>query len=680
LAADPNCADNRYYLANSLQQVGDIQQARGQQAAALDTCREGLEICKQLLSIDSNRPVWLEARAFFLGRLGQIHAARGLRTSATALFQEGLEIARRMVTLEPNRTDFLYALSVSLTQVGDALAEQGERDAALALLQESIELNRRLVTAAPEKLKSLRALNISLNKVGGVLAARGERDAALVSFQEGLDVARRLVTANPHNLDRLRDLAISLGNVANVHQVAGRMDLAFALSQENIDIFRRLLAAHPDRPDCLRDLGVTLSASGRIQKANGQMDGALSSFQQGLEICRRLHSTAPQHPERLRDLMILLVDVGDIHEALGLMGPALAYFEEGLETSKRLLATDPDEPQWMYEVLNMLAIIARVVERVGKTSEAADYWFEANEILSSLPRETRLLPWWRPFYQQTQQNLLRLSTIAGAGNVSATNSTPVGNRAADTRYEYELTAWKALPFWRRLVKKRPKPPEKPGLSLSQSQIDESTAPIVADLATIGMLLGTSAADLRILHDLISPDPGDVPGPHAEQSALRGGQTDRQHSQPRQSLTATDPEASPSPPPGRVSGSSAGSSSNEAHGAAGALVRTDGVYHCQHADYSSYVRFLADGFALTVSSSGTPHQVARWLTLDHDQVSRGRYSVDGTRVTFSSTSSNGTVHYEGEFTITGVDLRSVSRINGHHGTETYVFVPVPKPFE
>jgi hypothetical protein len=103
---------------------------------------------------------------------------------------------------------------------------------------------------------------------------------------------------------------------------------------------------------------------------------------------------------------------------------------------------------------------------------------------------------------------------------------------------------------------------------------------------------------------------------------------------------------------------------------------DGLYRAEHGDYSSYLRFYADGVVLEVGSTGSPTDVGRWLGRDRDDLSRGRYTLDGSTVRFAATSAAGTVDYEGDVVGSGrLELRSYSHINGHRGHDEFSFVRV-----
>jgi hypothetical protein len=117
--------------------------------------------------------------------------------------------------------------------------------------------------------------------------------------------------------------------------------------------------------------------------------------------------------------------------------------------------------------------------------------------------------------------------------------------------------------------------------------------------------------------------------------------------------------------------------NDRGGAAADGLPTDGVYQCPEGTYSSFLRFAGDGQVFTVSSTGSPRDVASWLNGSSPAASRGHYAIAGDFVEFCAASSEGTVDYNGQLLPNGdLLLDSYSHINGHRATgKRFSFVPV-----
>ena len=114
-----------------------------------------------------------------------------------------------------------------------------------------------------------------------------------------------------------------------------------------------------------------------------------------------------------------------------------------------------------------------------------------------------------------------------------------------------------------------------------------------------------------------------------------------------------------------------------------VLRFDGVYQSEQAkdnDHCHYVRFYDDGSVITVSSSGTPEQIKKWFERKQSEVSRGTYTITGTRIVFSGASKQGVVDYDGRIKGDTIDVRVFSHINQHRGSHALKFVELEFPAE
>lgn len=90
-------------------------------------------------------------------------------------------------------------------------------------------------------------------------------------------------------------------------------------------------------------------------------------------------------------------------------------------------------------------------------------------------------------------------------------------------------------------------------------------------------------------------------------------------------------------------------------------------------YYSYLRFYPDGTVIGVTSSGTPTDLRRWFNKPYENT--GTYSFKDASITFSLTSPEGTVDYEGSIVRRLLTLNLHSHINGYRSVITYT--PVRK---
>ncbi len=105
-----------------------------------------------------------------------------------------------------------------------------------------------------------------------------------------------------------------------------------------------------------------------------------------------------------------------------------------------------------------------------------------------------------------------------------------------------------------------------------------------------------------------------------------------------------------------------------------IIRVDGVYQSKkNGDTFEYLRFYPDGSVITVSSTGTAADIAKWFNKSGKDLSKGNYTLTGQHLKFSSTDSYGTVDYDGDIKGDVILLKTYSHINGYHGSDEYLFV-------
>jgi hypothetical protein len=102
----------------------------------------------------------------------------------------------------------------------------------------------------------------------------------------------------------------------------------------------------------------------------------------------------------------------------------------------------------------------------------------------------------------------------------------------------------------------------------------------------------------------------------------------------------------------------------------ALYRSETVHRSEL--LLGWLRFQSDGLVLSVttSSPARPDEIARWFTPAHEHSSRGRWRLDGERLSFETESEYGRVDYEGVVVGDELRLRSHSHINDHRAERVY----------
>jgi hypothetical protein len=121
----------------------------------------------------------------------------------------------------------------------------------------------------------------------------------------------------------------------------------------------------------------------------------------------------------------------------------------------------------------------------------------------------------------------------------------------------------------------------------------------------------------------------------------------------------------------------------ANPAQGSTIRCDGVYRAPvqpparwpvkpTKELFLYFRFYPDGSVVSLLSTGTPMEVAKFIRRNLDGSGNGTYSISGDRLHFRVTTRHGSIIYSGKVHGDSLALRTYGSIS----VPLYQFAPVP----
>lgn len=104
---------------------------------------------------------------------------------------------------------------------------------------------------------------------------------------------------------------------------------------------------------------------------------------------------------------------------------------------------------------------------------------------------------------------------------------------------------------------------------------------------------------------------------------------------------------------------------------------DGYYRTQ-ADslnpFRYYLRFYEDGTVISITTAGKPENLLRWFKKGHESVATGNYILKDNTISFTLTSKEGKVSYEGVlYPENKLVLNVKSLINKYEAREEYYFL-------
>ena len=363
LMAELGTPDSRRDVSISLDKVAGIEQARGDLDGALARYEEGLEIRRALMA-ELGTPESRRDVSTSLNNVAGVEQARGNLDGALSRYEEGLEI-RRGLMAELGTPESRRDVSSSLQRVADIEQARGDLDGALARYADGLEIARALM-AELRTPASRRDVSTLLQRVADIEEARGDIDGALARYEEGLELFLALL-AELGTPESRRDVSFSLNRVAGIEQARGDLDGALALYEDGLEIDLALMA-ELGTPQSRRDVSVSLNHVAGIEQARGDLDGALTRYEEGLEIRRALMAELGT-PESRRDVSVSLNKVAGIEEARGDLDGALARYEEGLAIRRALMA-ELGTPQSRRDVSALLQRVADIEQARGNLDGA----------------------------------------------------------------------------------------------------------------------------------------------------------------------------------------------------------------------------------------------------------------------------------------------------------------------
>ena len=105
------------------------------------------------------------------------------------------------------------------------------------------------------------------------------------------------------------------------------------------------------------------------------------------------------------------------------------------------------------------------------------------------------------------------------------------------------------------------------------------------------------------------------------------------------------------------------------------IRFDGLYQtAKEGNARHFLRFYADSTALSATSTGEATDVIKWLSRPYDD--KGKYQIKNNNIIFSTTSTYGTVIYNGMiYNENTLILKTKSLINGSESERYFNFIKV-----
>ncbi|MFL6143551.1 MAG: tetratricopeptide repeat protein [Labedaea sp.] len=395
-------------LSQSLTNLAVAQSNLGEYGSALTTCREAIDITRDLATTDAG---YLPELAQTLSNLGWLLSEDGQHEQALVACQEAVDLSRKLTAEDGSAAPRLIRSLHVLSTVSSNL---GRLQQALMADREAVELSRGL---AARDTRYLRELARSLNNLGATLITSRREQEALDACDEAARLFRAL---GGNDLGVLVYLVRALNNVSSALSHLRRNEQAVAVSHESVTISRKLADANPAHEplhaESLMNLSSAEAGNGWWTKAHettsaavaileplahrstaykgchakslgslgaatirlGHSEEALATFTRATTIYQTLTSTNSVHRA---DLARSLGNLGEAFSALGHHRQALEAVERMVGLMRELVV---DQPVYLPDLPEALGVLSKCLVNVADLEKAISVGQEAVEVSRSL--------------------------------------------------------------------------------------------------------------------------------------------------------------------------------------------------------------------------------------------------------------------------------------------------------
>lgn len=305
--------------------LGEIENSRGNLAAALKTYQSAAATTAELLARDPDEPQRLFDHAQSLYWVGYIAWQRGDLDAARRQFEGYDALADRLLAIDPNDPKWQQEKSYALSNLGTVAADRGDPDTAARHFATGLAIDRRIFQRFPADETAQLNYGGSLSWSARVAARRYAFGEAEALYREGVGVFEQALAADPRNFTLLAQLVPISFNHAKALGDLGRYDQAAARGAQAISLAQRLAAQDPTNTQYLEYLTWANLYQAEILRLRGDRAGAIfhhDAVRRALGEVRAKDLAKARWPQRARqdaDLLLaaLASDLGNRAEAIG---------------------------------------------------------------------------------------------------------------------------------------------------------------------------------------------------------------------------------------------------------------------------------------------------------------------------------------------------------------------------
>jgi tetratricopeptide (TPR) repeat protein len=274
-------------LSVAYRNIGINNRILGHLNTSLQFHRRSLDVLEKIIADQANADYSKSRLANTYDEIAEIQRAQGDFEGALRSHNRSQELAQMLVAADRNNHEWKLTLAVSYNGVGDFKSDQGEFQEALSDYGKLLRLIKELTAPDPNNLLRQRDLAPSYERIARVQRELGDLNSALTAYLRVVNILERLVRHDGTNADWQSDLASAYNSIGDVYRDQRNLPEALLVHRKALKIMETLVARTPEHIEWQRELGRSHHNIGEVLAYQNQLKDALASYEKGLEIRER---------------------------------------------------------------------------------------------------------------------------------------------------------------------------------------------------------------------------------------------------------------------------------------------------------------------------------------------------------------------------------------------------------
>jgi tetratricopeptide (TPR) repeat protein len=238
--SDNAASTARRNLAVAFEKQGDVLLAQGQAAEGLAALRKSLELRKELVAANRDKPEFERDEEVSRVKIAEAHAAAGDSAQAQAEFEAALVIAEKLAATSPDNLEPQRDLLVIRRGSADLAHKLGDEPKAQEHLLAALPIAETLAAADPDRMEWQDDVISIADRIGDRLVQEKRYAEAASYFERNLTGSKRRIAKDPARGDWQRGLAVAYKKTGDSLRGAGRPGEAVAAYKEALAIRRKI--------------------------------------------------------------------------------------------------------------------------------------------------------------------------------------------------------------------------------------------------------------------------------------------------------------------------------------------------------------------------------------------------------------------------------------------------------